>query len=170
MNLVQDSASVIMPSQHRYVRVVHPNISTETRISSQALPARHLQLAKLEQAIVDESDQVQGCASEEAGSNLTTALKFFHFESLFYFPGLLWMQTCTEPPSSEGAVGGVHRLSSCIPTAKTTMSVLVPKHYMFRRGCVWKYEHVQWTSCRCSPPGDASCAERGRAVRRDDAK
>ena len=62
--------------------VVHPNISAETRISSQALPARHLQLVKLEPAIVDESDQVQECASEEADLSLTTTLNVFYFESL----------------------------------------------------------------------------------------
>ena len=25
---------------------------------------------------------------------------------------------------------------------RTTMGALVPKYYMFRRGCVWKYKHV----------------------------
>ena len=28
---------------------------------------------------------------------------------------------------------------------KDTMGVLVLKRYMFRRGCVWKCEHVRWT-------------------------
>ena len=40
--------------------------------------------------------------------------------------------------------------------SKDTMGVLVPKHYMFRRGCVWKCEHVRWTPCRFSPPGALS--------------
>ena len=41
------------------------------------------------------------------------------------------------------------------------MGVLLLKYYMFRRECVWKYEHVRWTPCRVSPPGDASGAEGG---------
>ena len=45
-----------------------------------------------------------------------------------------------------------------MPTATTTMGVLVLKYYMIRRGCVWKCEHVRWTPCRFSPPGDASGA------------
>ena len=39
------------------------------------------------------------------------------------------------------------------------MGVLVLKHYMFRRGFVWKCEHVLWTPCFFSPLGDASGAE-----------
>ena len=35
---------------------------------------------------------------------------------------------------------------------------------------VWKYEHVQWTPCRFSPPGDASGAEGGVAAHQEDAK
>ena len=42
---------------------------------------------------------------------------------------------------------------------KDTMGVLVLKHYMFRRECMWKCEHVRWTPCRFSPQGDASGAK-----------
>ena len=47
----------------------------------------------------------------------------YSFESLI-FSFLLWMQPCTEPPSSEGAMGGVQRLSSCMPTARTLWAYL----------------------------------------------
>ena len=49
------------------------------------------------------------------------------------------------------------------------MGALKLKYYMFRRGYVWKYEHVCWTPCKFSPPGDASGAEGGwpgRTLRR----
>ena len=60
---------------------------------------------------------------------LLTATTPVIFESLIFFPGLLWMQPCTEPPSSEGAMGGVQRLSSCMPNARSTCSqaLHVPK-------------------------------------------
>ena len=50
------------------------------------------------------------------------------------------------------------------------MGVLVFKYYMFRKGCVWKCEHVRWTPCRFSPPGDsdASGAEGGVAEHRGE--
>ena len=57
---------------------------------------------------------------------------------------------------------------ACYP--QDTMGVLKLKSYTFRRGGVWKYEHVQWTPCRFSPPGDASGAKGGVAVHRGDAK
>ena len=50
------------------------------------------------------------------------------------------------------------------------MGVLVLKYYIFRRGCVWKCEHVRWTPCRFFPPGDASGAEGGVAVHRGERK
>ena len=40
------------------------------------------------------------------------------------FSGLLWRQPCTEPPRSEGAMGGVQRLSSCMPTARSLWAYL----------------------------------------------
>ena len=43
------------------------------------------------------------------------------------------------------------------------------KFYPLLRVCVWKYEHVQWTPCRFSPPGDACGAEKGVAVHLGDA-
>ena len=36
------------------------------------------------------------------------------------------------------------------------MGATVIQHYVFRRGCVWKCEHVRCTPCRCSPPGALS--------------
>ena len=55
--LAHGHASVIMPAQLRYARVELPNTSDGTRISSQALPERSLQLAKGEQAVADKSDR-----------------------------------------------------------------------------------------------------------------
>ena len=49
---------------------------------------------------------------------------------------------------------------------KDTMGVLVLRHYMFRRGCVWKCEHVRWTPCRFSPPGDARRATLAHRLKR----
>ena len=36
------------------------------------------------------------------------------------------------------------------------MGATVIQHFMFRRGCVWKCEHVRRTPCRFSPPGALS--------------
>jgi hypothetical protein len=57
--LAHGLASVFMPAQLRYARVELPNTSDrdKTRISSQALPARSLQFAKGEPAVVDKIDQ-----------------------------------------------------------------------------------------------------------------
>ena len=56
-------------------------------------------------------------------------------ESLI-FSGLLWMQPCTEPPSSEretmDGVQGFQLEAACEP--QDTMGTLNLKHYMFRRG------------------------------------
>ena len=80
MNLVQDSASVIISSQHHYVRVVHPNTSAETRISSQALAARSLQLVKVEPAVVD---KVTSSRMRVRGGRLEPDddIEFFYLES-----------------------------------------------------------------------------------------
>ena len=102
----------------------------------------------------DEQDRTKESIAQDSADGNDS----YFFESLI-FSGLLWMQPRTEPPSSEGATDGVRRLSSCMPTTRTTMGVLIPKHYMFRRGCVWKCEHVRWTPCRFFQLGDASGAE-----------
>ena len=43
-NIAHGLASVLMPVQPRYARMVLPNTSAETRIRSQALPARRLHI------------------------------------------------------------------------------------------------------------------------------
>ena len=97
------SAGVLMQAQPRYERAVPPSFSAVTRISSQALPARSLQLAKVELAIVDQSDQVQECASEEADSNLTTTLNFSVFQ-VTNFPVFCGCSCALKPlESSKGA-------------------------------------------------------------------
>ena len=81
-------------------------------------PARILQLVKLEPAVVDESDQVQGCASAKADSNLsylTTTLNF-PFSSHFYFSCLSVDATVYKTSKLLRGYGWRPRLSSCMPT------------------------------------------------------
>ena len=99
----------------------------------------------------DEQDRIEGSIAHDPADGIDS----FSFR-VTNCSSLLRMQLSTEPPGSEGAMDGVQRLSSSMTTARTTIGATVSQHYMFRRGFVWKCEHVRWTPCRFSPPGALS--------------
>ena len=92
----------------------------------------------------DEQVRIEGSTAHDPADGNDS----FSYESLIFPPSLLRMQLSTEPPSSKGGNDGWRPKALSITTARTTMGVLVLKYYMFRRGCVWKCEHVRWTPCR----------------------
>ena len=91
----------------------------------------------------DEQDRIEGSTAHDPADGNDS----FSFESLI-FPVLLRMQLSTEPPSSEGAMDGVQRLSMQHHNRKDNYERNCSPHFMFRRGCVWKCEHVRRTPCR----------------------
>ena len=78
------------------------------------------------------------------------------------------MQLSTEPPSSEGAMDGVQRLSRQHDTRKDNYGRNCNPHFMFRRG------NVRGSASMCEDPmlvipaGRAISAEEGLAVHRGD--
>ena len=93
----------------------------------------------------DEHDRIKGSIARPC--HPADGDDSFSFESLI-FPVLLRMQLSTEPPSSEGAMDGVQRLSRQHDNRKDNYGRNCNPHFMFRRGCVWKCEHVRRTPCR----------------------
>ena len=74
----------------------------------------------------------------------------------------LWMQLCTEPPSSEGAWRSP-RPSSCKSTTRHHGRNLVQVLHDPKGVCARKYEQDAIQPCRFSPPGDIIGAEGGEA-------
>ena len=117
--------------------------------------------------------QRRRCTRQYQGVNcarLCRRQRLLWFFRVTNFSGLLWMQLRTKPPSSEGATElSKGYQAACQPQGHYERTCL--KQYMFRRGCVWKCEHVLWSDpMQVLPAGRAASAEGGVAVHRGDAK
>ena len=101
-------------------------------------------------------------------TTLPTATTFnFSFESLI-FPNLLRMQLSTEPPSSEGAMDGVQRLSRQHDNRKDNHGRNCNPHFMFRMGMCVEVRAFAKDPMQVFPAGRAVSAEGGMAVHRGD--
>ena len=60
------------------------------------------------------------------------------------------MQLSTEPPSSEGAMDAPKALQSVMINSKDYYGRNCNPHFWFRRGYLWKCEHVRMDFFRCS--------------------
>ena len=115
----------------------------------------------------DEQDRIEGSTAHDPADGDDS----FSFESLVIFLVLLRMQLSTEPPSSEGAMDGVQRLSQgSMTTARTTMGATV-----IRTSCSEGGMRVEVRACakdpmQVFPAGRAFSAIGGVAVHRGDAK
>ena len=102
----------------------------------------------------DEQDRIEGSTAHDPADGDDS----FSFESLI-FPVLLRMQLSTEPPSSEGAMDGVQRLSRQHDNRKDNYGRNCNPHFMFRRG------NVSGSASMCEGP-HAGDPRRARYQRR----
>ena len=110
----------------------------------------------------DVQDRIEESITQDSADGNDSS---YFFESLIFpvFSGCSSVQNLQAPKGLWTAskalklhASAYHRESGTV-----TMSLLVLKHYMFRRGCVWKCEHVLWTPCWFSSPG-ALTAPKGK--------
>ena len=69
------------------------------------------------------------------------------------------MQQCTEQPRSEGEAMEASKAFKLHVNHETLWAHLSSSTTRSKGVCVWQYEHVRWTPCRFSPPGDTIGAE-----------